>query len=282
MFPSGATTPRFQLLLNLTILTCILWWFIITVVVIFECTPVAYAWNQVYVEEQGHCINWPAALFAAAVTNIIVDIMLLTLPISNVWRMQIRKEQKLAISSIFLLGGLYVNPEVSPGSLNLLNLLCRVVLVSIVRCTSLMELINPDILCTFQCFHKIMNKLTCVDVVVSPSLWSISEISTAMICANALVMGPIIRSFFPRWIYRARSLVPLPTSRFLRTRKTPRPGVTTFQHLDSNDQTTAIDVERQQKRSELVPPLIEASQQTSTSEGDLEKSIQKVMEAHMS
>lgn len=89
-------------------LLCFLWWLVITIVVVFECTPVSYAWNQVYVEEKGHCINWPGALFAGAVTNVVIDIIMLTLPVSNVWRMQIRKEQKFAISGIFLLGGLYV------------------------------------------------------------------------------------------------------------------------------------------------------------------------------
>ena len=108
VFPPEATTPRFQLLLKLTMVVCLLWWFIITIVIIFECTPVPYAWTQVYVEKEGHCINWPGALFAGAATNVVIDIMMLTLPVSNVWRMQIRREQKFAISGIFLLGGLYV------------------------------------------------------------------------------------------------------------------------------------------------------------------------------
>lgn len=50
-----------------------------------------------------------AFLVSTAVLNLVTDISILVLPISVVWRLQIRKEQKVAISGIFLLGSLWVS-----------------------------------------------------------------------------------------------------------------------------------------------------------------------------
>ena len=106
VFPPEVTTPRFRFTLYTTMILAVGWWFISLILIIFQCTPVRYAWTQIYISEKGHCIDWTAALFASATTNVVVDIIMLTLPISNVWRMQIRKEQKYAISGLFALGGL--------------------------------------------------------------------------------------------------------------------------------------------------------------------------------
>jgi len=49
-------------------------------------------------------------LLSTAILNLVTDISILLLPISVIWRLQIRKEQKVAISGIFILGSLYVHP----------------------------------------------------------------------------------------------------------------------------------------------------------------------------
>ena len=73
---------------------------------IFQCSPVSFYWNQLAGDTLGFCVNEYSFLAANAALNIASDIMILVLPMPIVWRLHIKKSQKLAISSIFLLGGL--------------------------------------------------------------------------------------------------------------------------------------------------------------------------------
>lgn len=128
-----------------------------------------------------------------------------------------------------------------------------------------------------HCYDNMIGWLTDLDGVVDGTLWSVSEITTAMICANAPVMGPLLRNIFPRWIrVVARSLNPLPTSRFPRTRRTRRTGHNTFAHLESNDRT--IDMEGAEKQAQSESVHVEISPHIATAERDLEKSMGTVTE----
>lgn len=55
---------------------------------------------------KGTCMNIEALLLATAVLNIATDILILVLPMPIVWHMSIPKAQKIAVSFIFLMGGL--------------------------------------------------------------------------------------------------------------------------------------------------------------------------------
>lgn len=73
--------------------------------IIFECTPINYAWNKTI---KGHCINISARYISADVLNLVVDIALVVLPIPLVWSLQMSVSTKLAVVGMFLLGGLSV------------------------------------------------------------------------------------------------------------------------------------------------------------------------------
>lgn len=73
---------------------------------LFQCTPVAFAWNAAI--PGGKCMNTKAFYISSAALNIVSDFAVLLLPIPMVWQLKINTRKKIALISLFSLGGLYV------------------------------------------------------------------------------------------------------------------------------------------------------------------------------
>ncbi|KAL3429573.1 hypothetical protein BDV09DRAFT_190025 [Aspergillus tetrazonus] len=71
---------------------------------IFQCSPVQYTWNKEI--PGGSCFNQQAFYRYVSPPNIFTDLIILVMPMPVVWRLQTRITQKLAITGVFLLGGL--------------------------------------------------------------------------------------------------------------------------------------------------------------------------------
>ena len=65
---------------------------------IFGCSPPSVYWTG-----QGHCDNLWASAIAFNVLNILMIITIWVMPIPMLWRIQLPKGQKIALSFIFLL-----------------------------------------------------------------------------------------------------------------------------------------------------------------------------------
>ncbi|KAJ9643592.1 hypothetical protein H2199_004271 [Coniosporium tulheliwenetii] len=76
-------------------------------VCIFHCSPIPAAWDMRITEKK--CVNINAFYLANAAGNILTDIMVYTLPIRLVWKLQIPQKQKIALAVMLCLGLLY-NP----------------------------------------------------------------------------------------------------------------------------------------------------------------------------
>ena len=76
------------------------------VVAVVQCQPVAFQWDKSI--EGGWCIDQLAYYRWVSVPNLIHDVLMLLLPVPVVWDLRIGWRQKLALSSVFLLGSLYV------------------------------------------------------------------------------------------------------------------------------------------------------------------------------
>ena len=70
---------------------------------IFQCTPISYAWTR---KPPGGCINLLAFYRWVSLPNIISDVIMLVLPVHRVWKLQVTFKQKMALSGVFLMGGL--------------------------------------------------------------------------------------------------------------------------------------------------------------------------------
>lgn len=69
----------------------------------FQCVPVARIWNR---DIAGKCVDQDTVIRLNAICNVVTDIAILIFPIPVVWRMRLETSKKIAVTSIFLLGGL--------------------------------------------------------------------------------------------------------------------------------------------------------------------------------
>jgi hypothetical protein len=79
----------------------ILWVICITFLFIFICVPVQKLW---YPQLPGHCINQVGTWIANAVSTISTDLAILILPLPQVWKLQLRRAEKIVLTGAFGLG----------------------------------------------------------------------------------------------------------------------------------------------------------------------------------
>ena len=83
----------------------IAWGIAVILVSILQCNPVRGEWDLTV---PATCIPLEHFYLGNAVPNIAMDVIILALPIPNVWALQMSLRQKYVVSGLFLLGGLYV------------------------------------------------------------------------------------------------------------------------------------------------------------------------------
>ncbi|GKZ16528.1 hypothetical protein AbraIFM66951_000239 [Aspergillus brasiliensis] len=79
----------------------ILWVICITFLFIFICVPVQKLW---YPSLPGHCISQVGTWIANATSTIATDLIILLLPLPQVWKLQLRLSEKIALTVAFGLG----------------------------------------------------------------------------------------------------------------------------------------------------------------------------------
>lgn len=131
---------------------------------VFQCRPLSYFWSGWDGEQKGTCDNINAAAWAHAVINIVLDVWMLGLPASQVWRLNVPMRKKIEILAMFGFG-------------------IFLTIVSIVRLKSLY---------TFKRTRNPTNDL------LSASIWSSLEITVGLIVACM----PAARLFVVRYIPR--------------------------------------------------------------------------------
>ncbi|KAL8692228.1 MAG: hypothetical protein Q9218_002704 [Villophora microphyllina] len=99
------STPVFKTWTLVIGATCAVWLIVAVLVDIFQCRPfnAAFQPDLLYT---GHCINLPAFYIGIIAANFILDIVILALPLTMIWRLKLSERQKLQVSAIFFLGGL--------------------------------------------------------------------------------------------------------------------------------------------------------------------------------
>ena len=99
-------SKRFRLAVRIGAVVVFCQWFSLTLVGIFQCTPVKAFWDH---NVQGaKCINLPRFTIASGVLNLLTDVLILCLPGPMVWGLNTTVAQKITLTGMFLLGILYV------------------------------------------------------------------------------------------------------------------------------------------------------------------------------
>ncbi|KXG53583.1 uncharacterized protein PGRI_006330 [Penicillium griseofulvum] len=129
------------------------------------CRPVSYYWTQYADPSGGVCIfNLYPFYIGNAAANVVTDGIILLVPIPLVWKLQMRKTQKVMLSGIFLLGGF-------------------VCIASIVRIY-------------YMTFLK--NSADVTWIMGDVFIWSSVEPSIGIVCACLPTLHPLLRSFLAR------------------------------------------------------------------------------------
>ena len=103
------TTPRFRAIVKIVCTIVILWFITFFFTTLFQTFPISNNWNpKGNINVAGTVINVYAMYVTTAVTDVVLDITILTLPCAVIWRLQMRRAKKILLSGIFLLGALCV------------------------------------------------------------------------------------------------------------------------------------------------------------------------------
>lgn len=83
-----------------------MWFISILLVVIFQCSPVAMAWDPLI--STGHCVDKEQFFLGNSIPNILTDLAILCLPMYQVYQLNVNRGRKIGLVFVFLLGGLVV------------------------------------------------------------------------------------------------------------------------------------------------------------------------------
>lgn len=84
---------------------CIVWCLLAIIVNIFQCRPFNAAFDMGLLFTY-HCIDVQYFYWGLAASNLGLDLVLLCMPIHQVWMLILSKGKRIMLSGIFLLGGL--------------------------------------------------------------------------------------------------------------------------------------------------------------------------------
>jgi hypothetical protein len=73
---------------------------------VFVCSPVSFAWLQWDGEHIGHCVNNNSLAYSHAAFNVLIDFVALSLPIPQIWNLQLSMRKKLGVLLMFGVGTL--------------------------------------------------------------------------------------------------------------------------------------------------------------------------------
>lgn len=106
MFPSTAgTSPSFTFMFRIAVFMTAVYPLILWITMACACRPVSYYWNQ-YLGAKGTCIDVKLFFLLLGIVNMINDIILLVVPIPQIWVLQMNTKMKVSIIGIMLLGSL--------------------------------------------------------------------------------------------------------------------------------------------------------------------------------
>ena len=73
---------------------------------LFECYPFSQVWTTFYGQPR-ECYHYLPMFFGTAVSNMIIDLIIISMPWPMIWMLQMPTRQKVAVTGIFTLGALW-------------------------------------------------------------------------------------------------------------------------------------------------------------------------------
>lgn len=173
--------PSFRRVVWACITVNLLATFACCIAAIFVCSPISSAWTRWDGEHEAKCINNSNLVYTHAGMGIVMDLIALALPISQIWRLQMNIRKKIGVSLMFGVGAF-------------------VTIVSMLRLKSLVEIQNSqNLTCTLLHSPQLTQTLTRVPGDwLEASLWSTIEVEVGLICACMPAIRLGIARIFPK------------------------------------------------------------------------------------
>jgi hypothetical protein len=83
---------------------CFLFGGTFTFLFIFQCSPISYAWMQWDGEADGKCLNFDIGAVIHAIVNILLDIAIFALPLTQLWGLNLSRKKKIHVMLMFSVG----------------------------------------------------------------------------------------------------------------------------------------------------------------------------------
>ena len=99
------TTAAFRLKSLVVGGVCIAWFLAALFAGIFQCAPFDMAFDLAMIST-AHCEDIQVYYWGISASNVCLDLIVLSLPVHEIWKLQLPRVKKIELSGIFLLGGL--------------------------------------------------------------------------------------------------------------------------------------------------------------------------------
>ena len=99
-------TPAFGHCTLVVFIGCGAWSIVSFFVTIFQCSPIYALWDVELQRTTGKCMAAATVVLGIELSNVLLDVVILALPVVMVSRLQLAASRKFSIICIFLLGGL--------------------------------------------------------------------------------------------------------------------------------------------------------------------------------
>ncbi|KAI0454619.1 hypothetical protein F5B21DRAFT_524436 [Xylaria acuta] len=93
-----------QRVIKATTFICILWFIVATLAIALQCMPVSAFWE--YFDMPPYCLEYPRVLLGYEISNLLIDVAILCIPVGTVIRLQLAWSKKAPVIGIFVLGAL--------------------------------------------------------------------------------------------------------------------------------------------------------------------------------
>lgn len=95
---------RLQLMIFITMGACAAYGIAFFFATLFQCTPINYMWQQWDNEHEGWCNDFHLQGWLAAAFNIVLDLIVLALPLGELFKMNMSRRKKFGVMLMFLTG----------------------------------------------------------------------------------------------------------------------------------------------------------------------------------
>ena len=92
-----------------------------TLATVAQCIPIRYFWESFEIDYPSHCIQVQLLYQGLAISDLILDVLVLLLPIPMVASLHLPWKTKIKVLDILLLGSVYVDPQILTTKVSLLT-----------------------------------------------------------------------------------------------------------------------------------------------------------------